>query len=143
MDRQRVLDQAVQEFRKTHIFINMSQVCPPQSLEVAFCSGFMMGRFPEKKVKKMIKSFSKIEAKSKKKAEPKKKAKGKTSREDAIKAGKKYYCAHCRKTYATVPTEWYEDGHGGRFLTMCSCGCDIICSLVSDKSVDEQGNSSD
>ena len=57
-----------------------------------------------------------------------------------IAEGYNYYCINCKKVYKEVPSEIYEDGHGGRFLTMCSrCGCDIICSLVTDKTVDAEG----
>jgi hypothetical protein len=62
------------------------------------------------------------------------------TREEAIKNGAKYYCVNCKTTFREVPTEVYEDGHGGRLLTMCRCGCDIICSIFDDESVDENGN---
>lgn len=65
------------------------------------------------------------------------------TKEQAIKKGSKYYCANCKRTFKEVPTEQYEDGHGGRLLTMCRCGCDLICSLLNDKLVDESGKTTE
>ena len=59
-----------------------------------------------------------------------------TSRADAIKEGYKYYCINCNTVYKHLPTEDYEDGHGGRLLTMCRCGCDIIADLKTDETVE-------
>ena len=70
------------------------------------------------------------------------KKKGKKTREESIKEGNRFYCANCKVTYKEVPTEVYEDGHGGRLLTMCRCGCDIICSLSDDSLVNENGETS-
>lgn len=61
------------------------------------------------------------------------------TREKMIAEGLLYFCADCRKCYKEVPTEDYEDGHGGRLLTMCRCGCDLIVSLKTNNLVDADG----
>lgn len=48
------------------------------------------------------------------------------NREEAIREGFKYYCLGCRTAYKEKPTEQYEDGHDGRRLEMCKCGCDLF-----------------
>ncbi len=50
-------------------------------------------------------------------------------REQAKKEGYKYYCIACNKIYKEKRTERYEDGHGGRQIEMCSCGCDLFDNL--------------
>ena len=52
------------------------------------------------------------------------------------KEGYQQICMGCYTVYRQKPTQWYEDGHGGRFIEMCRCGCDLfdtidgtICSL--------------
>jgi hypothetical protein len=42
-------------------------------------------------------------------------------------------CIACRIVYKQVPTQHYEDGHGGRDLEMCSCGSDLFNSI--DKTI--------
>jgi len=37
-----------------------------------------------------------------------------------------YRCLGCGRVFESVPTERYEDGHGGRQLDMCRCGCDLF-----------------
>lgn len=44
--------------------------------------------------------------------------------------GYRRVCIACRKVFKEAPTEWYEDGHGGRHLEMCRCGCDLIGYIV-------------
>ena len=38
-------------------------------------------------------------------------------------------CMGCGRVYKNSPTVEYEDGHGGRFLEMCSCGCDLFAAF--------------
>lgn len=64
-------------------------------------------------------------------------------RQEMIDAGLLYFCANCRLTYKEVPTEDYEDGHGGRLLTMCRCGCDLIVSLKTNNLVNAEGKDKD
>lgn len=40
--------------------------------------------------------------------------------------GANYICLGCRRVYVEKPLEWYEDGHGGRNIKMCSCGSDLF-----------------
>ncbi len=42
--------------------------------------------------------------------------------------GYRRVCVGCNKVYKpdSVRKEIYEDGHGGRLMEMCSCGCDLI-----------------
>ena len=61
------------------------------------------------------------------------------TREEIMKEGSVYYCLHCHSAYKKVPTEWYEDGHGGRHITMCNCGCDLIALLSNDELVNWDG----
>ena len=51
------------------------------------------------------------------------------TREDMIKEGYVWFCLSCHKCFKTLPTENYEDGHGGRQIEMCRCGCDIFSEL--------------
>jgi len=46
-----------------------------------------------------------------------------------------WVCANCHKVYKQKRQEPYEDGHGGRYLDMCRCGCDIY--LTIDKMIEE------
>ena len=41
-------------------------------------------------------------------------------------------CIACHKVFKPerVRTELYEDGHEGRQLEMCRCGCDLIGYIV-------------
>ncbi len=52
------------------------------------------------------------------------------TRDEAITKGYRYFCLKCGTVYKTIPTESYEDGHGGRMLDMCRCGCDLFDRLV-------------
>ncbi len=56
-------------------------------------------------------------------------------REDAIKSGYQIYCLECKSIYITVPTQWYEDGHGGRNIQKCICGCTEFIYLHDNKIV--------
>lgn len=56
-------------------------------------------------------------------------------REDAIKNGYQIYCADCKSVYITVPTQWYEDGDGGRNLQKCKCGCEKFAYLRDNQKV--------
>jgi hypothetical protein len=51
------------------------------------------------------------------------------TKEEAIAEGYIWFCLGCNKAYKQKPTEQYEDGHGGRRLEMCSCGCDLFARL--------------
>ena len=42
------------------------------------------------------------------------------------KQGARHHCLGCNRLYNQKPKEWYEDGHGGRFLEMCGCGSDLF-----------------
>ena len=53
-------------------------------------------------------------------------------KKEAIKSGYICYCAKCNTAYKNVPTEQYEDGHGGRQLEMCRCGCDLFARLADN-----------
>jgi len=58
------------------------------------------------------------------------------TQDEMLQSGLKYYCMQCKSCFKEIPTEMYEDGHGGRYITMCKCGCDLICNLVDDKLVE-------
>jgi len=47
------------------------------------------------------------------------------------KKGGKYVCLKCYGIYANKPTQIYEDGHGGRDIEMCKCGCDLFVNINS------------
>ena len=55
------------------------------------------------------------------------------NKEEAIAAGNVWYCLKCNTVSKTKRTEQYEDGHGGRRLEMCKCGCDLFARLADDK----------
>lgn len=57
------------------------------------------------------------------------------TREEALKEGYTVYCIGCNTPYRHTPTEQYEDGHGGRRLEMCRCGCDLFANLTDDSQV--------
>ena len=61
------------------------------------------------------------------------------TREEMIQEGMKYYCINCKKCYIHLPTESYEDGHGGRVLNMCRCGSDLFAKLNDNSSVSSDG----
>jgi len=61
------------------------------------------------------------------------------TRQEMIDEGLLYFCANCKSCFKKVPVEEYEDGHGGRLLTMCRCGCDLIVSLETNNLVDADG----
>jgi hypothetical protein len=54
------------------------------------------------------------------------------TREEAMADGYIWFCLGCNKAYKKKPTEQYEDGHGGRQLEMCSCGCDLFARFDDD-----------
>lgn len=39
-------------------------------------------------------------------------------------------CLGCNTAYKKKPTQDYNDGHGGRDIEMCRCGCDLFVELV-------------
>ena len=41
-------------------------------------------------------------------------------------AGGKFVCLSCKRVYEKKPMQFYEDGHGGRDIEMCVCGCDLL-----------------
>jgi len=51
------------------------------------------------------------------------------TREKMLAEGYRYYCIACHRVFKQPPTEQYEDGHGGRPLEMCKCGCDMFANL--------------
>lgn len=55
------------------------------------------------------------------------------TRQEVIDAGYKYYCPGCNKVFKEIPKENYEDGHGGRQINMCRCGCDLVVDLITDE----------
>jgi len=54
---------------------------------------------------------------------------------ELLKEGYRYGCIGCNTAYKDVPWEDYPDGHGGRPLAMCRCGCDIIVDFETGKPV--------
>lgn len=46
-----------------------------------------------------------------------------------IDEGYEYYCLKCHGVYKRPRREFYEDGHGGRRIDMCTCGCDLFGRL--------------
>lgn len=57
------------------------------------------------------------------------------TREEAIKNGNTVYCLGCNTVYKRPPLQQYEDGHGGRRMPMCKCGCDLFANLTDDSKV--------
>jgi hypothetical protein len=52
---------------------------------------------------------------------------------EAHKKGYKYGCLDCGRLFKNqVRTEQYEDGHGGRRLEMCYCGCDLFMDFEKE-----------
>lgn len=45
--------------------------------------------------------------------------------------GYRYVCLGCNTVYKQKPERWYEDGHGGRYIKMCSCDCDLFDTIDS------------
>ncbi len=54
------------------------------------------------------------------------------TRDEVIAKGYWYYCFSCSRVYKTKPTQQYEDGHGGRGLELCRCGCDLFGTLAAE-----------
>jgi len=54
------------------------------------------------------------------------------TREEVVADGFRFYCMACSRVFRELPTEHYEDGHGGRQLAMCRCGCDLFANLGDD-----------
>lgn len=57
------------------------------------------------------------------------------TREEVLGEGYRFYCLACSKVFKELPTEPYEDGHRGRSLEMCRCGCDLFANLKDDTRV--------
>jgi hypothetical protein len=55
--------------------------------------------------------------------------------EEALAKGLRYYCVGCHNVTKEPPTEPYDDGHNGRPITMCECGCDLIIDLTTEQLV--------
>lgn len=49
------------------------------------------------------------------------------------KRGYTHVCLSCNTVYKGIPTSPYADGHNGRDLNMCTCGCDLFSSLEEVK----------
>jgi hypothetical protein len=45
-----------------------------------------------------------------------------------IDEGYKWVCMNCWGVSRKKPQEWYNDGHVGRHVDMCRCGCDLFMS---------------
>jgi len=43
--------------------------------------------------------------------------------------GYNWVCMGCNTVYKQKPDMLYEDGHGGRFIDMCRCGCDLFNTI--------------
>jgi len=43
--------------------------------------------------------------------------------------GAEYVCMGCKRVYSDIPSRFYEDGHGGRDIDMCTCGSDLFDSI--------------
>jgi len=54
------------------------------------------------------------------------------TREECIRDGYLFYCLGCATAYKKIPQEWYEDGHGGRYIDMCRCGSDLFANMKDD-----------
>jgi len=48
---------------------------------------------------------------------------------ELIEQGYRYRCIKCNTAFKEKRQEFYEDGHGGRFIDMCRCGCDLFQRL--------------
>jgi len=58
------------------------------------------------------------------------------NRQEAIAKGFRYHCLNCQTAFKTIPTEPYEDGHGGRRIEACGrCGCDLLADLNDDSPI--------
>lgn len=44
--------------------------------------------------------------------------------------GYQWRCLKCNRVYKEKRVELFEDGHGGRSLDMCRCGCDLFQKLA-------------
>ncbi len=51
------------------------------------------------------------------------------TRDEAIAKGYRYFCLECSTVYKEKPIAPYDDGHVGRMLEMCRCGCDLFDNL--------------
>jgi len=45
------------------------------------------------------------------------------------KEGYMHVCLGCHTVYKEKRQELYEDGHGGRYIDMCRCGCDLFDTI--------------
>lgn len=61
-----------------------------------------------------------------------------SSREELLCEGYTCCCIDCRTAYKKLPTVNYDDGHGGRQLPMCGCGCDLFADLKTDQLVEKE-----
>ena len=43
-----------------------------------------------------------------------------------LQTGFRYICVRCHALHRKPRQEYYDDGHAGRMIDMCSCGCDIF-----------------
>jgi hypothetical protein len=48
---------------------------------------------------------------------------------ELIEQGYRYRCLGCNRIYKQPRQETYENGHGGRTIDMCVCGCDLFQKL--------------
>lgn len=58
-------------------------------------------------------------------------------KQELLEDGYTCYCMGCGTAYKKPPTEFYDDGHGGRELPMCSCGCDLFADLETGQPLQE------
>ncbi len=57
-----------------------------------------------------------------------------------IEEGYKYGCINCNTTFKEIPTQPYEDGHGGSERICClHCGEDLIIDFETNALVKEEG----
>lgn len=45
------------------------------------------------------------------------------------KEGYRWVCIGCNTVYREKPQWLYEDGHGGRYIDICKCGCDLFFGI--------------
>lgn len=50
--------------------------------------------------------------------------------DEAYAKGYRMFCVECNRIYREAPTRQHEDGHGGRQMQMCRCGCDLFKAIM-------------
>lgn len=49
--------------------------------------------------------------------------------EEWKKEGYEWVCLGCHTVYKGKRQEWLYDGHDGRYIDMCRCGCDLFDTI--------------